>query len=70
MLKVNLRHLEEHGVRLKGELSAADLDLGVTDDLIRADQRNVDRFQDLTQFLRKNVEKRTDSKEKPQGDSA
>ena len=38
MLKVNLRHLEDHGVRLKGELSVADLDLGVTDDLIRADK--------------------------------
>ena len=38
MIKVNLRHIEEHGVRLKGELSVADLDLGVTDDLIRADK--------------------------------
>jgi hypothetical protein len=40
------------------------------DNLIRADQRNVDRFEDLTQFLRKNVEKRTETKEKPQEDVA
>jgi len=38
MLKVNLRHLEEHDLRLQGELSAAELDLGVQDELIRADQ--------------------------------
>jgi uncharacterized protein len=38
MLKVNLRHLEEHGLRLKGELPAAELDLGVSDELIRAER--------------------------------
>jgi uncharacterized protein len=37
-LKVNLRHLEEHGIRLKGELPVAELDLGVNDELIRAEQ--------------------------------
>jgi uncharacterized protein len=37
MLKVNLRHLKEHGIHLKGELSAAELDLGVNDDLIRVE---------------------------------
>lgn len=37
MLKVNLRHLEEHGLHLKGELPVAELDLGVNDKLIRAD---------------------------------
>lgn len=38
MLKVNLRHLEEHGLHLKGEIPLDELDLGVQDDLIRADQ--------------------------------
>jgi len=38
MLKVNLRHLEEHGVQLKGELAAAELELGVQDELIRAER--------------------------------
>ncbi len=38
MLKVNLRHLEEQGLHLQGELSAAELDLGVQDELIRAEQ--------------------------------
>ena len=38
MLKVNLRHLEEHGLRLKGELSAADLDMGIKDELIRVEK--------------------------------
>ena len=33
-LKVNLRHLAEHGVRLEGELPVAELDLGVEDELI------------------------------------
>ncbi len=37
-LKVNLRHLEEDGIQLKGELSAAELDLGVNDELIRAEK--------------------------------
>ena len=38
MLKVNLRHLEEHGIHLKGELPVAELDLGLNDDLIRAEK--------------------------------
>jgi uncharacterized protein len=38
MLKVNIRHLEEHGLHLKGELPPSVLDLGVNDELIRADQ--------------------------------
>ena len=38
MLKVNLRHLEEQGIHLQGELSAAELDLGVNDELVRAEQ--------------------------------
>ena len=38
MLKVNLRHLEEHGLHLKGELPAGELDLGVQDELIRVEQ--------------------------------
>jgi uncharacterized metal-binding protein YceD (DUF177 family) len=38
MLKVNLRHLEETGLHLKGELPVAELDLGVTDELIRVEQ--------------------------------
>jgi uncharacterized protein len=33
-LKINLRHLEEHGIHLKGELPVAELDLGVNDELI------------------------------------
>ena len=37
-LQVNLRHLEEHGIHLEGELPAAELDLGVNDELIRAEQ--------------------------------
>ena len=37
-LKVNLRHLEEHGIHLKGELPAAELDLGVNDELIRVEK--------------------------------
>ena len=35
MLKVNLRHLEENALHLKGELPVAELDLAVQDDLIR-----------------------------------
>ena len=35
-LKVNLRHLEAHEVHLQGELPAAELDFGLTDDMIRA----------------------------------
>jgi uncharacterized protein len=38
MLKVNLRHLEEQGIHLKGELPVAELDLGVNDELVRAEQ--------------------------------
>jgi uncharacterized protein len=38
MLKVNLRHLEKHGIRLKGELPVAELDLGVEDELIRLEK--------------------------------
>ncbi|HEY5344802.1 MAG TPA: YceD family protein [Verrucomicrobiae bacterium] len=38
MLEINLRHLEEDGIHLKGELSLAELDLGVADDLIRAEK--------------------------------
>jgi uncharacterized protein len=37
-LKVNLRHLEEHEVRLKGELPVAELDFGVKDELIRLEK--------------------------------
>jgi uncharacterized protein len=35
MLKFNLRHLEEHPIRLQGELPVAELDFGVTDELVR-----------------------------------
>ena len=42
-LKVNLRHLEDHGMRLKGELPVAELDLGVTDELVFVGLR--DRFE-------------------------
>jgi uncharacterized protein len=38
MLSVNLRHLEAQEIRLEGELSAADLDFGVRDEMIRAEQ--------------------------------
>ena len=34
MRSVKLRHLEEHAIRLKGELPVAELDLGVEDELI------------------------------------
>jgi len=37
-LTVNLRHLEEDGVQLKGELPVAELDLDVKDDLIHAEK--------------------------------
>ena len=37
-LKCNLRHLEEHAIRLQGELPVAELDLGVADELIRAEK--------------------------------
>ena len=38
MLKINLCHLEEHGLHLKGELLVAELDLGVKDELIHAEK--------------------------------
>ena len=37
-LKVNLRHLDDHELHLKGELPVAELDLGVTDELIHAEK--------------------------------
>ena len=38
MLLVNLRHLEAHEIHLEGELSAAELDFGLRDEMIRAEQ--------------------------------
>ena len=38
MLKINLCHLKEHGLHLKGELPVAELDLGVKDELIHAEK--------------------------------
>jgi uncharacterized protein len=38
MIKVNLRHLEDQGIRLQGEMPVAALDLGVNDDLIRTEK--------------------------------
>jgi uncharacterized protein len=35
-LRVNIRHLEDHEVRLQGELPAAELDLENNDELVRA----------------------------------
>ena len=37
-LLVNLRHLEAHNIRLKGELPIEELDLDIRDDMIRADE--------------------------------
>ena len=37
-MKVNLRHLEAHEIRLEGELSAKELDFGVNDEMIRAER--------------------------------
>jgi uncharacterized protein len=37
-LKVNLRHLEEHELRLEGELPIAELELDLKDDMCRADK--------------------------------
>lgn len=37
-LKVNLRHLEEHGLHLRDEMPVAELDLGVEDEMIHAEQ--------------------------------
>jgi len=38
VITVNLRHLEEHEIRLTGELSVTDLDLGVNDELVHTNQ--------------------------------
>jgi uncharacterized protein len=38
MLKVNLRHLEENGIHLQGELPVAELALGVNDELVHAEK--------------------------------
>jgi uncharacterized metal-binding protein YceD (DUF177 family) len=38
MLKFNLRHLDEHAIRLKGELPVAELDFGVTDELVHLEK--------------------------------
>lgn len=38
MLTLNLRHLENHEVRLQGELAAAELDFGMHDDMVRAER--------------------------------
>src|SRR5215469_1146075 len=35
-LKVNLRHLEEHGMHLKGDLPVEELDLGLHDEMMAA----------------------------------
>ena len=35
-LLVNLRHLEEHNLKLQGELPAAELELDIRDELVRA----------------------------------
>ena len=37
-LIINLRHLEDDGLHLQGELSPAELNLGVSDELIRAEK--------------------------------
>ena len=37
MLSVNLRPLEAHEIHLQGELTAAELDFGMKDEMIRAD---------------------------------
>jgi len=37
-LRVNLRHLEEHELRLDGELPVAELELDLQDDMCRAEQ--------------------------------
>jgi uncharacterized protein len=38
MLLVNLRHLEAHEIHLEGELAVAELDFGLRDEMIRAEQ--------------------------------
>jgi uncharacterized protein len=37
-LRINLRHLEEHSLRLKGELMVAELDLDPKDEVIQVNQ--------------------------------
>jgi uncharacterized protein len=37
-LQVNLRHLEEHEIRLQGDLPVAELDLGLRDDMCRTEK--------------------------------
>ncbi len=48
------------------KLDTADLMLEAHDSLIRADQRNLAKFKDLTQFLRENVAKRNETDKPPQ----
>ena len=38
MIKVNLRHLEEHGLRLQGEVPVAELDIDTHDEMIAVAQ--------------------------------
>jgi uncharacterized protein len=38
MLLVNLRHLEAHEIHLEGELAAAELDFGLRDEMVHAEQ--------------------------------
>ncbi len=38
MLKFNLRHLDEHAIHLKGEAPVAELDFGVTDELVHLEK--------------------------------
>lgn len=57
--------LGEHA-RSLSKHDTADLMLEAHDNLIHADQRNLTKFKDLTQFLRENVAKRTTTeKQKP-----
>jgi len=37
-LVVNIRHVEEHEIRLKGEMPVAKLDFGVVDEMIRLEK--------------------------------
>ena len=38
MLSINLRHLEAHEVHLEGEMAAAELELDLRDEMLRAEQ--------------------------------
>jgi uncharacterized metal-binding protein YceD (DUF177 family) len=38
MLSINLRHLEDHEIPVQGELSAAEMDFGLNDEMMRAEQ--------------------------------